>query len=80
MNKLNFDEFSGFEVSKAKLHQSFQVPMHGEAETFYRTKSEGVGKAALTGVEMKFDGTILACRFKNITFGIPAANVSGFVV
>lgn len=72
-----FDSFEGFTVTKVKLHQSFQVPMHGEAESFYSARTEGVGRAALSGVEMKFNGVMLMCRYKSVEFFIPAANISG---
>jgi len=71
-----FTAFKGYEVTRAKLHQSVQVPLFGEAESLYKTRGEGVGRAALTGVEMKFDGTLLMCRYKGNEFVIPAANVS----
>jgi len=72
-----FDTFEGFPVTKVKLHGSFLVPGHGEAESFYAKRGEGVGRAALTGVEMKFNGVILICRYKDNEFFIPAANISG---
>ena len=74
----NFDAFKGYKVIRAKLHQSAPIPLHGETESLYAAKVEGVGKAALTNVEMKFDGIILMCRYKGKEFGFPAANVSVF--